>query len=202
MSPAPSPPIPPAPPPLIDITQTDVLTVVRGFLLSFLPDTVEVVKGQDNRVPEPSSPNYIVMTGLFLNRLRTNIDNYEDTFDPLHPDPTAPGYKKAQQAIDFNLQIDVHGPLSADYSAVISTLWRDLVACAFFKASGFDMQPLYVDDPKQTAFIDEGDQYEDRWTITAHLQFNPVVTTGQQFASRLGPVVLVNIEATYPVGDS
>jgi hypothetical protein len=186
----------------LSITQSAVLGIVRGFLLSILPAGVEVVKGQDNRVPEPSSPNYVVMTPLFQPRLRTNIDTYDDTFDPLNPDPAAPGFKMSEQGTELRLQLDVHGPASADNSVVITTLWRDAIGCEFFAASDFDIAPLYCDDPKQTAFIDEGAQYEDRWTIDAHLQFNPVVTTGQQFAGNLGPIGLVNVEATYPAGDS
>lgn len=186
----------------LSITQDDCLTVVRGLLLEILPEGVEVVKGQDNRVSEPVSPNYVVMTALLLPRLRTNVDTYDDTYDPLDPNPAAPGFKIMQQGVELHLQLDVHGPASSDNSTIITTVWRDAFACEFFTASGFDMQPLYCDDPKQTAFINEGEQYEDRWTIGAHLQFNPVVTVGQQFAGNLGPVGLINVEATYPVGDS
>jgi hypothetical protein len=39
---------------------------------------VDVVAAQDNRVPEPASPDFIVMTPIRRPRLSTNIDTYAD----------------------------------------------------------------------------------------------------------------------------
>lgn len=60
-------------------TQSDVQTALRAFLLYVLPAGVEVVQGQDNRVPEPAVANFVVMTLLRQERLATNVDTYADT---------------------------------------------------------------------------------------------------------------------------
>lgn len=55
-------------------TQDDIQTAVRSFLLLILPTGVEVVEGQDNRVPEPASSDFAVMWSLRRQRLSTNVD--------------------------------------------------------------------------------------------------------------------------------
>lgn len=62
----------------ISITEIDVRTVLRAFLLAVLPVGVEVVAGQDNRVPEPKGADFVTMTPLFRERLATNEDGYAD----------------------------------------------------------------------------------------------------------------------------
>ena len=47
-------------------------------MLSILPVGIEVIEGQDNRVPEPKVANFVVMTAILRPRLSTNIDNYAD----------------------------------------------------------------------------------------------------------------------------
>lgn len=56
-------------------TQSQVLTQLRSFLIAILPAGVEVVTGQVNRVPEPTAANYVVMTPMGQERLRTNVDD-------------------------------------------------------------------------------------------------------------------------------
>ena len=63
----------------VSLTQSQILTALRSFLLLVLPAGIEVVQGQDNRVPEPIGPDFVTMTPLFRERLAWNIDTYEDT---------------------------------------------------------------------------------------------------------------------------
>jgi len=56
----------------------DVQIGLQSFLVSILPPGVEVVEGQDNRVPEPAAPDYVVMTAIRKPRLATNVDAYAD----------------------------------------------------------------------------------------------------------------------------
>ena len=60
------------------ITETQVFTALRLFLLSILPAGIEVVRAEYNRVPEPKVADFVVMTATSRNRLATNIDDYED----------------------------------------------------------------------------------------------------------------------------
>lgn len=59
-------------------SQSAVFTALRSFLLEILPAGVEVVEGQDNRVPEPSVDDFVVMTEIFRPRLSTNVNTYTD----------------------------------------------------------------------------------------------------------------------------
>jgi hypothetical protein len=65
----------------ISVVPNDFATLasLRTFILSLLPDGVEVVKGQTNRVPPPAGSNYVVMTPTLRERLSTNVDEFVDT---------------------------------------------------------------------------------------------------------------------------
>ena len=58
-------------------SQSTIQTVLRGFLLQYLPAGVEVVASQDNRVPEPAG-DFVTMTVIRRSRLATNVDRYQD----------------------------------------------------------------------------------------------------------------------------
>jgi len=59
-------------------TQSGIQTALRAFLIQILPTGVEVIEGQDNRVPEPQGTDFVVMTTILRERLETNIDTYAD----------------------------------------------------------------------------------------------------------------------------
>jgi hypothetical protein len=176
----------------LSLTEDQIFTVLGDFLTSILPSDVEIVRGLVNRVPPPTGPDYIVMTSEFRTRLATNVTTY-DTSDP------APTTQAVLEPATFVAQIDVFGPASADNSQIICTLFRSEMATTFFAQSGFDVQPLYVEDPKQIPFSDGEQQYEERWTIDAVMQINPVVTVSQDFANQ-AVVGLIEVDAYYPPG--
>jgi hypothetical protein len=60
------------------VTQSDVCTALRAFILNVLPAGTECVLAQVNRVPEVHSDNYVLMTPLRRPRLATNIDSTSD----------------------------------------------------------------------------------------------------------------------------
>jgi len=59
-------------------TQSAIDTAIRSFLTAVLPPGIPIIKGQVNRVAEPSQKNYVVFWPLTRFRLGTNIDNYKD----------------------------------------------------------------------------------------------------------------------------
>lgn len=111
--------------------------------------------------------------------------------------PLAAGNVDYTQGTRLVMQLDVHGPNSADNAQVITTMLRDDYAVRNFEASGFDVTPLYCDDPRQVPFINAEEQYETRWVVEAHLQVNQTVTVPQQFADQVD-VGLVDVDAVYP----
>lgn len=62
----------------VSISESDIFTALRSFLLGVLPAGIEIFKGQGNRVPEPVAADFIVMTPIFRARIETNIDGYND----------------------------------------------------------------------------------------------------------------------------
>lgn len=107
------------------------------------------------------------------------------------------GLKSVMQPNKVTVQLDVHGPNSADNAVTIATLFRDEYAVNFFKSTGFDVAPLYADDPKQLPFSNAEQQIETRWVIEALLQANQVVAVPQQFADSV-TIGIVSVDATYP----
>lgn len=65
---------------LLEVTpnQDAIQTVLRSFLLDILGDDIEVIEGQDNRVPEPKGTEFVVMTPIRRPRLSTNVRTAAD----------------------------------------------------------------------------------------------------------------------------
>ncbi|KVH51178.1 LIC_12616 family protein [Burkholderia diffusa] len=160
-------------------TESIALAALRTFLLSLVPNGVEIVRGLENRVPEPPGADFIVMTPILRERLSTNVTRYRDGY------PTAPSVKDVWQATRLTVQLDIHGPASGDTVQVITTLWRDAYACDAFAAADLDIAPLYASEPRQMPFLNEAQQVEPRWSVDLVMQVNPLVTVPQDFAAAL-----------------
>lgn len=165
----------------VDLSETDIFTALRTFLVAILPAAVTVLRGQINRVTEPAG-DFVLMTSVARVRLATNQDGgWMGVANAATLTVLAP--------VQVTIQCDVHGPNGAENSHLISTLMRDDYGCENFKASGVAVSPLYADDPKQLPFINGEGQYEDRWSIDVVLQANPVVSVPQDFANVLTPAL-------------
>ncbi len=106
------------------------------------------------------------------------------------------GANSLWQPIEMVIQCDVHGAVSGDNAQRISTLWFDQFAVNAFAATGADIAPLYASDPRQIPFVNDQDQWEERWAIELHMQANPVLTVTQQFAAAL-QMTVESVEATF-----
>lgn len=105
----------------------------------------------------------------------------------------AAGVETFLQPTNITMQLDVHGPNSADNAQTISTLMRDDYAVQAFAALNADVIPLFADDPRQLAFSNAEQQYEDRWVVEAQLQANITITAPLQFADAI-EVTLIPVE--------
>lgn len=177
----------------LSLTESQTFIALRAFLLDVLPSGVQVLQGQTNRVAEPSASDFVIMTPTIRERIETNVVSYVD------PYPITGSVQNDLQPTKVTVQIDVHGPSGADNAQIISTMFRSIYAVDQFATSGFDVTPLYADDPKQLPFINGESQYEDRWSIDAVMQANPITTVAQQFAGTLA-VGIISVDATYPPG--
>ncbi len=175
-----------------DLTDDAIVTALRAFLLAVLPDGVEVVQGQVNRVPEPASPDHVIITAAKRTQLSTTVHRYVPTSgdsdnalgaQPLGASPARGGFQRTGRSNSLTYQLDVYGPNSNDNAQVIATLFRDDYGCAFLALYG--VQPLYCDDGQQMPLVNGEYQYEDRWTMSVVLQGNPYVSVPAQFADKV-----------------
>lgn len=166
---------------------TDLYTDVRAFLLTIVPTGTEVIQGIDNRVPMPPGP-FVLMQALYQIRLATNEDTYDDPF------PSDGGAQNAKASMRVDLQLDFYGVDSLQWATEAQTLWRDEVGCT---ALAPNCQPLYAEDPRMIPLVTGEEQYLQRWSLTATLQYNPVTVTAQEFADTL-EVTVINVDEAYP----
>jgi len=103
------------------------------------------------------------------------------------------GKQLITQKTKVTIQLDFHSAdvsTSADMAQVVSTLLRDPYAIEQFRASGYDVTPLYADDPRQMAFSNAENQFETRYMVEAVFQVNQTVIVPQEFMSTAVPAVI------------
>lgn len=86
---------------------------------------------------------------------------------------------------DMTVQLDVHGPNSGDNTKLIEGLFFSEVASDQFDGTGIDVHPLYCEDARQVPFINDQQQIEWRYSMDAHIQINPSISSWQQFADQI-----------------
>lgn len=175
----------------ISITERTILSLVRLWLLGILEGPPTVVQGLDNRVPVPKGP-FICLTTVGKTRLATNERVYHRYQVETDTDQLNTLMRTEQE-----IQVDIYGTDSADRAEIIAILWRDFQACEFFPALNAEVQALYCSEPQLMPITNSEAQWESRWMITLHLQYNPTVSVPQEYADAAN-VTLVNVEATFP----
>lgn len=170
---------------------TPIYTSVKAFIVDVLGlDPSLVVQGypNDTSMP-PASPGWVQMTATHKNRLSTAVTSWDTTSD------TLPTTWNVQQSIQLTLQLDCFSASASDWSDVLTTLLRSVVGTTALKGSG--AVPLYADDPIRGPLTNAEARYEDRWIVQAVLQYNPVVTSPQDFAEE-ATVTVVSVDERFP----
>lgn len=175
---------------------TDVVTpTLQGFygvLVPFILGTLgltdaQIIQGIQNRaampLDAPTTSGFIVVQTITRHQLRTNLHTYST-------DPTQVT-QGIEQGVELGVQIDCYGPNSEDWATILSTVLRDNVGCVALAPTA---APLYAEDARMIPLVDGEDQYEERWSLDAHFQYNPVTTAAQQYAEALA-ITLINVEA-------
>jgi hypothetical protein len=97
----------------------------------------------------------------------------------------AAGRRLATESVQMAIQVDVYGPNSGNFVQSLSAMFRDGLAVDHLAAISPVISPLYADEPRQLAFSDGEQQYENRWSIDVELQIDQTITVPQQFADTL-----------------
>jgi len=112
------------------------------------------------------------------------------------------GQMTITQGAEITVQLDFHSAdlTAADMAQAVSTALRDPYGTTFFAGLAEPLNgvsPLYADDPKQTPFINEAQQYEWRWVLDAHLFIAQTVTVPQEYADS-AVIDLIDVPVQYP----
>ena len=133
---------------------------VFQYIRALMPDDAPVVLAQENDVDIPKPPFVIINPGRTV-RLATN--------SRIH---SADGRVTLEQAAQVDMQVDTYGQGGADRMGILTTLWRDEHACDWFRQNFPDMAPLYAEQRQQSQFINEAQDYEERWTADLMMPVN------------------------------
>lgn len=172
------------------ITEEQIFTVLRTWLVAAVGG--QVIQGYTNRVSTPKN-GFIVMSGL----VKQNLSMNRRSFVP----PTEgedEGLWKNEKSIDYNIQLDVYGPSSGDWASILAVAFSSDLAWPFFNSLLPGLAPLFMEDPRQSPVVTGEQQYDKRWSIVAHIQFNPSISDSQQSAIE-AIAGIIDVEVTYPI---
>ena len=165
------------------ILETDVFTVLRAYILTLV--TVPVIRTPVNRAAMPLG-DFIALSPAGMKRLGTNTDAYPTITTETILQPT-----------EITVRVDCYGASACDSAQLIAATFRDEFAVDAFIASGFDIAPLYTTDALQMPVVTGEDQYLERWTFEAVMQFNPVITVTSGSTGTPSVPNLIDVLTTY-----
>jgi len=153
------------------ITEDQAFDALATFL-GPLCDNAEILKSQSNRTATPVNA-YVELTPLIRKRLRWSDSALN----------TAGDTRNIGTAIQLNVQIDLYSPDAGDWVAALETVWTTGYPSSVLNPLG--VAPLTLSDGIQSALANGEEQYQDRWTLTLALQYNPIVSVPVQSANKL-----------------
>lgn len=174
----------------ISITQDDLTTALRGFLLSLIDvDPADVFVSQGNNESMPVG-NFITMTPMFITGLSTNRVAYSDSGEGM-------GSELTQRSNQWRCQLDFYGDSAQEMAAIVGTMIRSEYSANWFRQNNMPVTPLYAGEPHQTTMINAEQQYENRWTLDFIAQFNAVIATPLDFMDSI-QVGIVAADLKFP----
>ena len=166
------------------ITIDNVIAALADFLEPLMPAGTQIVRAQTNRVAMPPPP-CIVLTEMIESDLSTAKNDYDMV--------TGASFQTSTQV---NVQIDFYDPRSGDMCKTTKTLLRSSYGPDNFPDN---IKPLYCSDGIQAPLITGEEQYEARWTITASMQYNPVINVAAEQFDTVGETSVIAADLLNPV---
>lgn len=161
----------------LNIDQQELYREIRLFLLGLFPGaTLQIIQSIQNNQPLPE--NAIVMQVLF----DSNMDESVTTYNP-------PNEAMVQNSVEVRVQLDFYGAMAESRSRIVANLWKN-----YYGTDNMEIcKPLYVQSRQRHPYINDSNQYEDRFILDLALQYNPEITHEQDFADEaqvsINPVV-------------
>ena len=157
-----------------DITVDNVIDALSAVLAPLVVGG-QIVRSQVNRVALPTNP-CCVLTEILQADLSVPFTQYSES--------TVQIYGPSR----IDIQIDFYGAQAGEFCKTAKTILRSQWGNSQFPTG---IKSLYTSDAAQAPLTSGEQQYISRWTMTAHLQYNPTVTVPQASANTLGPVGIV-----------
>src|SRR5690554_2163884 len=162
----------------LNIDHRELYKDLRLFLLGLFPDAgSQIIQALQNNQPLPL--NAIVMQILFSRNLDESVTTYTNPVDGVG------GSASVQNSVDTRVQFSFYGPLAQRRSRTAYMLWKNYYGTENLTVC----QPLYVNSYDRRPYINDSNQYEDRWILDVALQYNPQVTYAQDFAESAGVTI-------------
>ena len=151
---------------MITITDNDVFKELGKFLETLI-DSIEVYRGQINRVPMPSG-SFAIMNNSVKKRMATQAVSYDRDAGKQH----------TSISTLYTIQVDFYGKNSGDMVHMLQTIWGTDYAYRLFPDN---IKPVTMSNPVQIALITGEWQYKERWKTDVELHYSPTVITDMQF---------------------
>ena len=136
---------------------------------------IPIINGQNNRSSLPKPPFILIQT-IAGKRLSTDETRYSD--DKIF----------IKIFSEKMVRIDFYGNAkhrAADMATRFNTLWNNDTTSEFFSAFNIPLHPLYCDDVNLRQLVNSEDQYSDRYSCTAYMEYHPEVQLPQKSATEL-----------------
>lgn len=160
---------------LASITVDEVIDALAAFIKQFIPTEALVIRGEVNRVAPPCAP-YVELTEILQVDLNMPYGQFEGIAQ----------IADIEASTRIDIQVDFYGSDGGDFCKAFKSAFRTEWGYDQFPDN---IKPLYSDDGRQMPLITGEKQYERRWTLTASLQYNPVVTVPQQSALQVDAII-------------
>lgn len=141
-----------------------------------------VIRELSNKVPQPLG-EFVLMRGLKKKNLGWNSSTF-----------TVAGMETILQPTEFKMQLDCYGPRAGDLATILGTIFETDNAVAFMASS--NITPLWGDEPIEMPIVNGEEQYENRFVLPIHLQYNPTFLTPQE-SMLAAKVVTIDVESIH-----
>lgn len=164
----------------LDIDHDALYADISNYIIGIIPEAAgtsveggwegrQCVKSAQNQTALPF--NAIVMSILMDSDLDYGVVSYDPDNDRA----------AVQNSVKVRLQLSFYGQHAEKRSRMIDTLWRTPYGADNLKLC----KPLYVQSRERHPYINESNQYEDRYILDLALQYNPQVAYAQDFADEV-----------------
>jgi len=161
------------------ITVDQVIDALGAYIQLFT--TSQIIRGAVNRTAMPLSP-FVELTEVTSISLNKPIETYTDTTEII------------SEHVKLEVQIDLYGWELSDTARALHSSFRTIWAVSQLPES---IVPLYCTEPIKMPIQNAEDQYEQRWTMTISLQYNPDVIVPQTSFNAPGTNNLIPVDIVY-----